>query len=56
MQGITGHRMAWKGAADQLTVAPQNLVKVPFPQKTTVRSMQMIDDWGRPTYRKDIHV
>jgi hypothetical protein len=56
MLGITGHRMAYKGAADQLVSAPQNLVNVVFPQKTVVKSMQMVDDWGRPTYRKDIHV
>ncbi len=56
MLGITGHRMCNKGAMDQLVTAPQCLVNVVFPQKTIVRSMQLVDDWGRPTYRKDIHV
>jgi hypothetical protein len=56
MMGITGHRMCCKGAGEQLVTAPQNLVNVSFPQKTTVRSAQLIDTFGRPTYRKDIHV
>lgn len=56
MLGITGHRMAIKGAENQLVTAPQNLINVQFPQKTVVKSMQMVDEFGRPTYRKDIHV
>jgi len=55
MMGITGHRLANKGAS-ALVSAPQNLVNVQFPQKTVVRSAQLIDNWGRPVYRKDIHV
>lgn len=56
MHGITGHRMANLGAEKQIVTAPQNLITVTFPQKTVVRSMQMVDEFGRPTYRKDIHV
>lgn len=55
MMGMTGHRLLYKGASAEVT-APQNLVNVTFPQKTTVTSAQLIDNWGRPTYRKDIHV
>lgn len=56
MMGITGHRMAVKGASERVVTAPQVMTKVQFPQKTVVRSTALIDDWGRPTYRKDIHV
>ncbi|HWV47405.1 MAG TPA: hypothetical protein VN039_15515 [Nitrospira sp.] len=55
MMGLTGHRLANKASTGTVT-APQNLVKVVFPQKTVVHSMQLIDSMGRPTYRKDIHV
>lgn len=53
--GMTGHRLLHKGASAIVT-APQNLVNVQFPQKTVVTSAQLIDNWGRPVYRKDIHV
>lgn len=52
---FTGHELIYKKTANMVT-APQNLIHVTFPQKTVVSSMQMIDDVGRPTYRKDIHV
>ena len=55
MMGMTGHRLLHKGATSVVT-APQNLVHVTFPQKTVVKSMQLIDDFGRPVYRKDIKV
>lgn len=55
MRGPTGHSLIFKNLKSVVT-APQNLVKVPFPQKTVVSSAQMIDEFGRPTYRKDIHV
>jgi hypothetical protein len=56
MLGMTGHRMCNKGALNRVVMAPQNLANIQFPQMTVVRSMQLIDDFGRPTYRKDIHV
>lgn len=55
MNGPTGHRLIYRNLQKVVT-APQNLVKVPFPQKTVVSSTQMIDKFGRPTYRSDIHV
>lgn len=55
MLGQTGHRLVFRNLKSVVT-APQNLVKVEFPQKTVVTSMQMNDEFGRPTYRKDIHV
>ena len=55
MQGLTGHRMVYRNLKSVVT-APQNLVKVTFPQKTVVSSAQLVDSFGRPTYRKDIHV
>lgn len=55
MHGPTGHRLIFKNLSSIVT-APQVMVKVPFPQKTVVTSAQMIDEMGRPTYRKDIHV
>jgi hypothetical protein len=55
MDGPTGHRLIFRNLKAVVT-APQNLVHVTFPQKTVVKSAQMIDEFGRPTYRKDIHV
>ena len=55
MLGLTGHRMVYRNV-DSLVSAPQNLIKVQFPQKTTVTSAQLVDHFGRPTYRKDIRV
>lgn len=55
MQGITGLRLLNKGAKSSV-VAPIGMVGVTFPHKTTVSSQQMVDNQGRPTYRKDIHV
>lgn len=55
MRGPTGHSMIFRNLQHVVT-APQNLVKVQFPQKTTVRSKALIDYQGRPTYLKDIHV
>lgn len=52
---ITGHNLIFRNLKNVVT-APQNLVNVQFPQKTTVSSAQLIDEFGRPTYRKDIHV
>lgn len=51
----TGHELIFKNLQSVVT-APQNLVNVTFPQKTVVSSAQLIDEFGRPTYRKDIHV
>ena len=51
----SGHQLIFRNLKSIVT-APQNLVSVTFPQKTLVSSMQMVDDFGRPTYRKDIHV
>lgn len=55
MIGATGHSLIARNLKSVVT-APQNLVKVTFPQKTVVTSAQLIDEQGRPTYRKDIHV
>ena len=55
MRGNTGHSLIFRNLKDVVT-APQNLVKVEFPQKTVVRSKALIDQQGRPVYRKDIHV
>lgn len=55
MLGNTGHSLIFRNLKNVVT-APQNIVKVPFPQKTIVTSAQLIDEQGRPTYRKDIHV
>ena len=55
MMGITGNRLANKLSTGVVT-APQNVVKVVFPAKTVVRSMQMTDHHGRPTYRRNLYV
>ena len=55
MLGPTGHRLIFRDVK-HIVSAPQNLVKVDFPQKTVVSSAQLTDEFGRPTYRKDIHV
>lgn len=52
---MTGLRLLHRGAKNSVS-APQNVVHVTFPQKTVVTSAQLIDEMGRPTYRKDIHV
>ena len=52
---ITGHRLIYRNLKSVVS-APQNLVKVQFPQKTVVTSAQLVDHMGRPTYRSDIHV
>jgi hypothetical protein len=55
MLGPTAHSLIARNLKNVVT-APQNLVHVTFPQKTVVSSAQMIDEFGRPTYRRDIHV
>lgn len=55
MRGNTGHSLIFRNLKDTVT-APQNLVKVTFPQKTVVSSAALIDRFGRPVYLKDIHV
>lgn len=55
MLGNTAHSLVYRNLKNVVT-APQNLVHVQFPQKTVVSSAQLIDEQGRPTYRKDIHV
>lgn len=55
MMGITGLRILHRDFKGVVT-APQNLVHIQFPQKTVVRSAQLIDSYGRPVYRGDIHV
>jgi len=55
MIGMTGSRLVTRGAT-HLVGAPQNVLHIAFPHKTTVSSMQMVDSLGRPTYRKDIKV
>lgn len=53
MHGITGLRLLHLGAR-QHVADNSSLVPVIFPAKTTVTSQQMVDSFGRPTYRKDI--
>ena len=55
MTGITGLRLLHHGAKGGES-SPNGLISVQFPKKTTVTSMQMVDNQGRPTYRKDIKV
>jgi hypothetical protein len=55
MTGITGLRLLHMGTKSSV-VAPMGPIGVTFPHKTTVSSQQMVDNQGRPTYRKDIHV
>lgn len=53
--GVTGHSLIFRNL-NAVVRAPENLVKVEFPQKTIVRSKALIDQAGRPVYRKDIYV
>jgi hypothetical protein len=55
MIGPAGLRILWLNTKRTVN-APMNVGKVVFPATTRVTSMQMVDSFGRPTYRKDIHV
>lgn len=56
MMGPTGHRLIHMGDNVKNLYSPQNMVNIGFPRKTTVSSRALIDEFGRPTYRKDIRV
>lgn len=55
MHGVTGHSLIFRNLK-HVVRAPENMVKVEFPQKTIVRSAALLDSFGRPVYRKDVHV